>query len=847
MNNKEIKAKLRRLSADNPEKFYPVNKLKELGFERYKCKKCGRFFWSSEPREVCGDSSCIGGYKFINKALSKSKLSYADVWKRFSKIFSGLGYTPIKRYPVAARWRKDTDFVQASIYDFQPYVVSGEIEPPANPLVVPQFCLRFNDIDNVGLTGSHYTGFVMIGQHAFKSPEEFKQEKYFEDIYTWLVKGLGIPKEEFVFHEDSWAGGGNAGVSLEFFSGGLELGNQVYTGYKVTDNGLKPLSLKVLDMGMGQERNAWFSQGTPTSYDAVFPRVMNKLYYLTGMNSSSDLMKDFLPYASMLNADENDDLEKSWEFISRKINYEKERLKKKILKMAALYSIAEHSRTLLVALSDSVLPSNVGGGYNLRMLLRRALSLIKNYKWDIELNEIIEEHAKELKPLFPELSENLDEVESIIEVEKRKYKNTLINGEKIVNKILSTGSITKEKLVELYDSQGINPHFVAERAREKNIRIDIPDNFYSLISERHHSNKSEITQTKKSERIDFETKEKTKVLYFDDYLLVEFKARVLDIVKKDNLYYVILDQTGFYPTSGGQLHDEGSINNNKIVDIFKQDNLIVHVLRDANFKEGDIVECHIDAKVRKQLAQHHTSVHIINGSARALLGNHIWQAGSSVTTKRARLDITHYEQLSDDEIREIERKANEIVRENLAVKKYFLARNVAEQKFGFRLYQGGAVPGKELRIVEIPNFDVEACGGTHLNSTGEAELIKILKTSKIQDSIVRIEFVAGEAARNFIKEQERIVDELSKVLNCSREIIPSRVEELFREWKIIVKKGKKKIFKLKSGEKFSGDSVEILKEASKVLKTQPEFIIKTVKRFLSDIRKVTGEDGTKKK
>ena len=836
LTDKEVKVEFRKLSRNNPERFFAVSKLKELGFSRRTCKKCGRFFWSVEERDFCGDSNCVGGYGFIGNTPAKESFSYVELWKRFSSMFKEKGYAPIKRYPVAARWRDDTDFVQASIYDFQPYVVSGMIEPPANPLVVPQFCLRFNDVDNVGLTGSHYTGFVMIGQHAFKKPEEFNQEKYFEDIHDWLVKGLKIPIEEIVYHEDAWAGGGNAGVCMEFFSRGLELGNQVYMTHQIIGNSFEPLKLKVLDMGMGHERNTWFSQATPTSYDAVFPKVMKKLYALSGEKYDKKIMEKFLPFASMLNVDENEDLDSVWTFISKNVGVEENKIKQIIYRIAALYSIAEHSRSLLFAFCDGCLPSNSGGGYNLRMILRRAISFIEKYKWNIDLDKIMEIHSLELKQLFPELSENLEDAIRILNVEKKKYSSSIEKSEIIIDRFLSKGELTTEKFVELYDSNGISPDLIVRKAVERGINIKVPDNFYALLNERHQNSKTaEKTQTHREEIIKFKTEKRTEAIYYDDYSLVNFKAKVLEIKNYDNKHYVILDKTAFYPTSGGQMHDFGFLNNNKVLEVFKQNNLIIHVLENVDFKEGDIISGKIDFNIRKQLTQHHTSAHIINGAARTILGNHVWQAGASKTLESARLDITHYEQLTNAEIKEIENLSNEIVRKEIPIKKYFMLRNEAEERFGFRIYQGGAVPGKELRIVEIPNFDVEACGGTHLNSTSEVEIIKIVRTSKIQDGIVRIEFVAGEAALRMVKEQDSLLSEISKILDCSKNEIPGRVEELFGLWKDIVKKNKKKIFKLNSKRTFDGSNEEIIKKSCDILKTQQEFLIKTIKRFISEI------------
>ncbi len=746
-------------------------------------------------------------------------------------MFKDLGYTPINRYPVAARWRKDTDFVQASIYDFQPYVVSGEVEPPANPLVVPQLCLRFNDIDNVGITGAHYSCFVMIGQHAFMPPEKYNQKKYFQDIHTWLTKGLGLPKEEITYHEDCWAGGGNFGPSMEYFSRGLELGNQVYMSYEQTDIGARELKLKVLDMGMGHERNSWFSQGKSTSYETTFPTVVKKLKKISGISVNESVMKKFLPYSSYLNADESEDLDKSWKFISKQTGFEISELKESVIPLSHLYSVAEHSRTLLVSSSDGALPSEVGGGYNLRVLYRRAMSFIDKYNWDVDFFDLCEEHAHYLKPIFPELSENLEDVKNIIESEKKKYKESRIRSKGIIQREISKSShITDEKLFTLYESHGVRPEEVAEISKELGKNIKIPDNFYARLTERRELQKNkQEAQTKKEEVIDFKNHHATKILYFDDWKPKDFEATILE----SNNYHVILDKTMFYPTSGGQLHDLGTINNHELVDIFKQGNLIIHKLKDGCFKPGDKAKCHIDFERRKQLSQHHTATHILNGAAKKILGNHVWQAGAAKLLHKARLDITHFDSLTENQILEIEEFANSIVQKSIPVKKYFLPRSEAEQRFGFTLYQGGAVPGKELRIVEIENFDTEACGGTHLNNTEEAGQIKIIKTSKIQDGIIRIEFVAGNALKGKEEEKSSIIEQAAKLLDCNTAQVPSRSYELFEKWKSKVKKKKEVETKFISTEESSGD---LIKETSEILKTQPEHIVKTIARFLKELR-----------
>ncbi|MBD3313595.1 alanine--tRNA ligase [Candidatus Woesearchaeota archaeon] len=829
--DKEIKKDFKKKASADPDKYYATSVLKEEGFERKQCSNCGTSFWTVNPdQDHCGDPACSGGFRFFEGTPAKNKLDYIEVWKRFSQLFKKWGYTPIERYPVVARWRDDADFVQASIYDFQPYVVSGEVKPPANPLVVPQFCLRFNDIDNVGITGAHYTGFVMIGQHTFVPPEEWNQAKYFRDIHNWLKQGIGLPNKEITFHEDAWAGGGNFGPCMEFFSRGLELGNQVYMMYEVTPSGPKELNLKVLDMGMGHERNAWFTLGKSTSYETTFPTVCKKLYNATGIKVDNDIMKRFLPYSSYLNVDEVEDINKTWQEVAGKVGVDVKELRDKILPLAALYSIGEHTRSLLFALSDGALPSNVGGGYNLRVILRRALSLIDRHDWNIYLPEVARWHADYLKPLFPELSENLDAVENILDVEKNKYEATKQKTNSIVKGIIEKDEkIEEKKFLELYDSQGISPEIIREEAKKLGKRVDVPEDFYANVAELHQRKEQEHA-TEKEEKLPLEGIPDTVALYHDDYCCIEFEAVVLKIIGNN----VVLDQTAAYPTSGGQLHDRGTLNGERFIDVFKQGGRIVHVMENnPSFSEGDHVKGEIEFESRKQLSQHHTATHIVNVAARRVLGKHVNQAGAKKTEEKAHLDITHYQSLTDEELKMIEDGANKIVKENLPIRKFFLPREEAEKKYGMAIYQGGAVPGKMIRVVEIPEVDVEACGGTHLNNTGETGEIKIIKTNKIQDGIVRITFVSGKAAKKEEKEEEQIVEQAAAILGCDIDQVPCRAEELFKLWKKVVKK-KKKVdsTELCRTDRFEGD---IAAKTADILRTQPENIIKTLTRFRKEV------------
>jgi alanyl-tRNA synthetase len=831
--DKELKSVFKKIASENPDAYFPTKELKSLGYMRNQCKSCGTYFWTThKEREVCGDPSCSGGFKVVLDNPSPIKLSYTDVWNKIVEILEPRGYVPIKRYPCVARWNPTSEFTIASISAFQPYVITGEEEPPAKKLLIPQFCLRFNDIENVGITGSHCTGFVMIGQHTFVPPEEWDQGQLFIDMHDFITVGVGLSKDEITIHEDSWAGGGSFGCSLEFFSRGVELFNQVYTMFEQTPKGPRELKLKVLDMGLGQERVAWFSQGTPNMYEAIFPYVLSKLRKITKIKLDLDLYNRFSKYSAYLNTDEVEDMDAAWQQVADKLDISVERLRNIIMPMTGLYSIAEHTRTLLFAIHDGKLPSNVGGGYNLRVIFRRAIGFIDKFEWDIDIADVCEWHAEELKEMFPEVSENLDEVREILDIEREKYYKTKKKAARILERKLRSGDIDTETLIEMYDSNGISPDMVKEAAKKYNINVKIPDNFYNLVVQRHDQTEQRYATQKETE-LDLEDIPPTEALYYNDYTRMDNKAKVLKILDSK----IILDKTVAYPTSGGQLHDIGTINGQKFSKVFKEGNYIIHVLDEKpKFEEGDTVTVKVDEYWRKQLSQHHTATHIVNAAARDILGSHVNQAGAKKTLKSSHLDITHYEQLSDRQLDQIEHRANEIVEEEIGLNLSFMSRADAEHEYGMDIYQGGAVPGTKIRIVKIPGVDVEACGGTHLNNTSEAGHINIIKSQKIQDGVVRLTFTAGKASKKIAEKNKEIIEDLKSFLNVESNQIVERVKELFEKWKNINKalatgEVDQEDLILKSNGEFEGD---LLIELSNFLNIKKERLPEKIRQFYNE-------------
>lgn len=788
----QLKSQIKEESSSNPDKFFATDVLREKGFSRAQCENCGMYFWRADKeRKVCGEPECSGGYTFIGNSPTSEEYSYIEAWEKFRDFMSSRGYEPIDRYPVVARWRDDTEFTQASIYCFQPHVVSGEAEPPAPELVIPQPSLRFNDVDNVGITGRHYVLHNHIGQTCFQPEEKYDQDRYFRDMFEFAIQELGIPEDKLILHEDAWGGGGNLGACMEFFVDGLELWNQVYMFYEITPEGYEELDLKVLDMGMGQERITWIAHGTQTSYECVMPGVLEKMKSITGLKVNDDVWEDFLPYSSYLNVDEVDDIDQKWGEIAEEIGLETDELKDEIRPAAAMYSVAEHARALLFALADGKLPSNTGGGHNLRMVYRRAKDFIERYGWEIDMKDVAEWHADELEPMFPELQENIDEVKKILDVEEKKYEKSRENARRTLEDLDSEPTV--ERMIELYESHGVSPEMMEEHG------FEVPEDFYSRIAQEDESVQAV------EDKFDLEGVPETETLYYEDETQRECEAEVVAVRRN----WVVLDRTVFYPEGGGQEPDHGRIDDEKVTDVQKQGGVILHHAHDHDLEKGDKVTARIEWERRKQLMQHHSTTHMVNGATREILGNHIWQAGAHKTVEKGRLDVTHFENIDRETLDEIESRVKEIIAENHAITKRVVPKKEAEEKYGFRIYQGGAPPGNEVRIVEIEGVDVEACGGTHLSSTQEAGTFVMTGSTRVQDGVIRLEYRAGNAADEYLSAIENRIENVAESVGLTA--LDEEREEIL-----------------------GGTPREVQRNLCAVFSVEPEHLVDTVERFQTE-------------
>lgn len=756
MGKKELSA----LFSANPDRYYKVALFDKVGFRRHKCILCGKFFWSLVDRAVCPDHEAYG---FLGSPPTSKRLDYIDTWKEVETFFGSNGHAIVNRYPVVCRWRDDLYYTVASIVDFQ-RVVQNKVffELPANPLVVPQMCVRFNDIENVGLSGRHYTTFCMIGQTCDADEEGgYWKDRCLELDYQLLTKVLGIDPKAITFVEDVWMGAGAFGYSLEYFVNGLELGNAVFTEFEGNENEYRTMKHRIIDMGAGLERFSWITMGTPTSYDCTFGPVVKEMMSKTGTMLNKEILESYFKFVSNALERTESDLRALKATFAKEIKISYEDLNRIVNPFEAMYTVADHTRTLLFAISDGSIPSNVGGGYNLRVILRRALAILERMGWNFNLAEIADIHIGYLRRMYPELQEHVNDVKTILQIESNRYLGSKERMNSITLSIKGKKqSLSVDDLIRLYESDGITPEFLVESGVIENI----PQAFYVKLSELHESH-----HTSYNLRLitGIEELQPTRLLYYEHNSITEADARILAIIENE---YVILDQTIFYPRGGGQEPDTGDIEGIKVLDVIKQNEIVIHKISSSKvLLPGMKVRIRINPRRRDRITKHHTATHIVNASTRSILGPWVWQNSAFKDEGYARLDITHHSSLTREEIEGIERAANRVVRQDNPVIIDTFDRIDAERNYSFRIYQGGVVPSSTVRIVNIKDWDIEACGGTHVSRTGEIGLIKIFRTERIQDGVVRLEFVAGEAALDYVEKQDNQLNSISRILGASKE------------------------------------------------------------------------------
>ncbi|MFL2949747.1 MAG: alanine--tRNA ligase [Candidatus Poseidoniaceae archaeon] len=803
----------------------------ENGYIRKQCRITELWFWTTDPdRTTCGDTTedeytfigapLIQGYPMRGKALKDA------MRETFLAFFENHEHTRVQPYPVLARWRDDIHLTIASIADFQPHVTSGEVEPPANPLTISQPCIRLTDVDAVGRSGRHLTTFEMMAHHVFNRPDEGRMFYWMEECVRFchdlMTDALGIDANEITYVENPWCGGGNAGAAVEVIVGGLELATLVFMNLEEHPDGdvelkgdkYREMPLQIIDTGYGLERFCWAAAGTPTIYESIYPDSTAWLKDLANFSSITAQWPDLdldalLGEMSRLNGIMNiepgvdaEELQATFlrRLAERGIEVTGEQFAAVTEPLAKIYAIPDHLHALCNMLGDGLVPSNAKAGYLARMLARRTLRLRDELNLSVSLADLAQHHI-EVNLAGADMKQTHDGLLGILALEEARYGEMLRKGGNVINTQLKSlpkdaTSIPDEVLFNMNDSHGLAPDMAVGLAKQAGwSSVSVRTGFAAEMAERHARLAKQAAQAVEPKPLveHIPSLPSTHALYYEDVQQQEFDASVLaclplvgDDLPEGATHAIITDKTCFYPEGGGQEGDYGVLSTDsvqcRVLDTRKVNEHVLH-LTDGPFDKGDLVHGSLDWKRRKQLMDHHTAVHIVGGAARRVLGPHVYQAGANKSVEMARLDITHFNRLTRDDLDAIESLANEVLGQVQRTEKTELNRKDADKKYGFDLYQGGAPKGSSIRILRIADHDIQACGGTHHDEPGQIGSIRIVRSAAVQDGVERLHIVAGESALNYAREQDALLRAACEIYGIPSAELPRTSERFYKEWK----------------------------------------------------------------
>ncbi len=691
-----------------------------------------------------------------------------EIWLNF---FKKLNHKVVESAPLIPKDDKTLLWINAGVAPLKKYF-DGSMVPPSKRMVNIQKCIRTNDIENVGYTARHHTFFEMLGN--FSIGDYFKEEAikygyelmfskdYFnfpkERVYityypsdivaknTWL--SLGIKEDHLIPSEDAFweIGEGPSGPCTELhFDRGeafdkrgvellindiendrfIELWNIVFSEYNakegVSRENYKELPSKNIDTGAGLERFASVFQNTKTNFETdLFLPIINKI-----------------------------------EEISQ-VKYEGQ---------TSFKVIADHVKTLVMAIGDGAILSNEGRGYVLRRLLRRALKHGRNLQIEgAFLTKLIPEVNMIMGEYYPEIIKNTHFIEKIILSEEHKFLETLHTGEQLIKKLINEkGLISSSDSFMLFDTYGFPIELQEEYASEANIEID-KKGFYELLElQRKRSRESrdikDSMQSQEKAYLDFK---KESVFRYDKLSLTSEVIGVFDSG-------IVVKETPFYANMGGQVSDKGFINDEFVKDVVKLPNgQHLHVV-EGNFKVGDKVMLEVSKTNREDIMKHHTATHLLHKALKEVLGSHVNQQGSLVKEDFLRFDFNHYEALTDEEILKIETIVKAHINASIPVKIELMSYDEALKKNATALF--GEKYGSEVRVVFISDYSIELCGGTHVSNTKEIETFLISGVSSIGSGIYRVEAFSGKNyLENFQERNKTNFEELALLENKYHEL-----------------------------------------------------------------------------
>ncbi|MFW6034903.1 MAG: alanine--tRNA ligase [Halothermotrichaceae bacterium] len=703
-------------------------------------------------------------------------------------------------------------WINAGMAPFKPFF-NGQKEPPCTKIATSQKCIRTNDIENVGKTDRHHTFFEMLGNFSFG--DYFKEEaikwgwEFVTDILKldedrlWITiykddeeafdiwhNQIGVDKEKILrmgkkdnfweigtgpcgpCSEIHYDRGEEYGTSKEDVVGGegdryLEIWNLVFTQYDKTEGGeYLPLPSKNIDTGMGLERVASILQDVDSNFetDLLYPMI---------------------------------------EFISNDTGIEY--MKNSTIK-TAFRVIADHVRGITMSIFDGAMPSNEGRGYVIRRILRRAVRYGKKLGYNQPfLYKIVPVVIETMREGYPELKEKEKHIKKIVKSEEERFLQTLDQGLDILNQMISDMKDNNQKKLsgksafKLYDTYGFPLDLTRDVLEEDGFAIDEKGFNQEMEKQRERARNAQ-------DKVGFASPEEEKVynnikknidnIKFIGYDKYACQAEVLALIKngeevdtliKGEKGEVILDTTPFYAESGGQVGDKGLLRiKDSLAHVFdtrKKADLVVH---QVEIKEGKLsrnanIEAKVYSDIRKATARNHSATHLLHKALKEVLGEHVNQSGSLVEPDRLRFDFNHFSAVSREELNEIEDRVNKIILDNLNVDTIVTSPDKAKEIGATALFDEKY--GEKVRVVTMGDYSKELCGGTHVRTTGEIGLLKVVNESSIAAGIRRIEAITGLEVLEFINKQDMIISKAADTLKTSSDRLVDRVNNLITKQK----------------------------------------------------------------
>ena len=716
-----------------------------------------------------------------------------EIRESFKEFFKSKGHQIVPSAPMVIKDDPTLMFTNAGMNQFKD-IILGNVPAKYKRVADSQKCLRVsgkhNDLEEVGHDTYHHTMFEMLGNWSFG--DYFKHEaidfawEYLVDVlkidkdrlYATVFEGspaeglerdneaagyweAHLPKDHIINgnkHDNFWEMGdtGPCGPCSEIhidlrsdeeraaIAGKdlvnkdhpqvIEIWNLVFMQYnRKADGSLEPLPARVIDTGMGFERLCMALEGKTSNYDTdVFQPLIQKIGQLSGKTYGKDEQTD-----------------------------------------VAMRVVADHIRTISFSIADSQLPSNAKAGYVIRRILRRAVRYAYTFLGQKQafLYRLVDTLIESMGNAYPELKKQSELIKKVIKEEEEAFLRTLETGIKLLEKVVAeTKAAGKQEIsgkdaFVLYDTYGFPLDLTELILKEQNLTVNVKEFDSEMAKQKERARNAASVEA--SDWVVVKEGESEFVGY-DTYCVETDILRYRKVKQKNNEFYqIVLEKTPFYGEMGGQVGDKGTLQSGdeiiEITDTKRENNLEVHIAKKLPSDVKAKVIAHINEEEREATAANHTATHLLHEALREVLGTHVEQKGSYVSPKFLRFDFSHFQKMTEEELRAVEKLANKKVREAIAREEY---RNmpIAEAKALGAMALFGEKYGEEVRVIKYGD-SVELCGGTHVRNTGNIGMIKIVSESSIAAGIRRIEAITGEMVENSLHELQDTLKEVADLLN----------------------------------------------------------------------------------